>query len=63
MDVAHDGKILSSIDGASREADDRKVAGVRRDLLDAQRVVTKNGTVYLAHSGTDLSDLIVVWPK
>jgi len=26
-------------------------------------VVTRNGTVYLAHSGTELKDLVVVSPK
>lgn len=93
MDVAHDGKILSSIDtgdgvddidyspsthllyvGAARAA---KLTIARVDkngkltIVDEvpthagarNGVVTKNGTVYLAHSGTELSDLIVVSPK
>ena len=92
MDVAHDGKVLSSIDtgdgvddidyspsthtlyvGAARAAK-LTIAKVGKDgtltLIEQvpthagarNGVVTKNGTVYLAHSGTDLSDLIVVSP-
>jgi DNA-binding beta-propeller fold protein YncE len=93
MDVAHDGKILSSIDtgdgvddidysparhllyvGAARAATltiarvDKhgKLTIVEQVPTHAgarNGVVTKNGTVYLAHSGTELSDLIVVSPQ
>jgi hypothetical protein len=93
LDVAHDGKVLSSIDtgdgvddidyspathtlyvGAAKAAKlviahvDKNghlsiVAEVPTHAGARNGVVTKSGTVYLAHSGTELTDLFVVSPK
>ncbi|HYS52465.1 MAG TPA: YncE family protein [Thermoanaerobaculia bacterium] len=50
---------IAKVDGSGKLAISEQVpthAGARNG------VVTKNGTVYLAHSGTELSDLVVVSP-